>query len=133
MPTLRPVFRRLVPAAVLLCAVAASLRAFPAPKQQAEEPPATAPGSPAKPQGEGNYTFGVGYVLGIHVWRDPEMTRPNVMVRPDGRISLPLVGDVQAAGLTPPALSSIITQKLKDYVNDPHVTVIVEASNSDRR
>jgi polysaccharide export outer membrane protein len=121
----RTVLRRVILAAVFVCAAGGSLRAAPAPPREAA--PAAAPVDAGAA-----YTIGVGDVLGIHVWKDADVSRPSVMVRPDGRISLPLVGDVQAAGLAPSALSSIITQKLKDYVTDPHVTVIVEAINSYR-
>ena len=78
------------------------------------------------------YLIGIGDVLGVHVWRDPDLSRTGVMVRPDGRISLPLVGDVQAAGITGSTLSSMVSGMLKEYVNDPHVTVIIEAINSYR-
>jgi polysaccharide export outer membrane protein len=78
------------------------------------------------------YIVGIGDILGVHVWRDPDLSRQGVVVRPDGRISLPLVGDVQAAGLTATALSAIVTDKLKQYVNEPHVTVIIETINSYR-
>jgi len=123
---LRDIPRRVYLASALLCASGGSLFAAPAPAQE----PAKAV-APRETEGA-LYTIGVGDILGIHVWKDPDVSRPNVMVRPDGRISLPLVGDVQAAGLVPSALSSIITQKLKDYVTDPQVTVIVEAINSYR-
>jgi polysaccharide export outer membrane protein len=118
--------RLAVLAAALLCAAAGPSLAAPTPAREAE-----AAAAPAEPAGAA-YTIGVGDIIGIHVWKDPDVSRPNVMVRPDGRISLPLVGEVQAAGLAPSALSSIITLKLKDFVTDPHVTVIVEAINSYR-
>lgn len=122
----RDVLRRVVLAAALVCAAATSLPAAPR-DTPAREAPAT-----RSDVGGAQYMIGVGDILGIHVWKDADISRPSVMVRPDGRISLPLVGDVQAAGLAPSALSSIITEKLKDYVTDPHVTVIVEAINSYR-
>ena len=123
----RVVARRAGLAGVLVCA-AASLPVA-APK---ETPAHDAPAAAKADDGGALYTIGVGDILGIHVWRDADVSRPSVMVRPDGRISLPLVGDVMAAGLAPAALSSIITEKLREYVNDPHVTVIVEAINSYR-
>lgn len=82
--------------------------------------------------GQPAYVIGIGDVVGIHVWRDADLSRQGVVVRPDGRISLPLVGDVQAAGLTAPALSAIVGDRLKEYVNEPHVTVIIETINSYR-
>src|SRR5262245_30204507 len=126
----RDVSLRVVLAFSLFCASTGSLAAAPAPPK--EGAPAASPATTPADAGGAAYTIGVGDILGIHVWKDADVSRPQVMVRPDGRISLPLVGDVQAAGLTPSALSSIITQKLKDYVTDPHVTVIVEAINSYR-
>ena len=70
-------------------------------------------------------------VLEIHVWKEPELTR-KVLVRPDGRISFPLIQDLQAAGMTPGAIKQEIEQGLKKYIEVPNVTVIVEAIQSYR-
>jgi len=78
-----------------------------------------------------NYIIGAQDVLDISVWKEPDLTR-SVPVRPDGKISLPLLNDVQAAGLTPMKLSEEITTGLKKFVTDPQVTVIVSAINSQR-
>jgi polysaccharide biosynthesis/export protein len=78
-----------------------------------------------------NYVIGAQDVLDISVWKEPEVSRV-VPVRPDGRISLPLLNDVQAAGLTPAALAAQITDSLKKYVTNPQVTVIVTTINSQR-
>jgi len=78
-----------------------------------------------------NYIIGAQDVLDISVWKEPEVSRL-VPVRPDGRISLPLLNDVQAAGLTPSQLAEQITTSLKKFVTDPQVTVIVSAINSQR-
>src|ERR1700691_3129072 len=78
-----------------------------------------------------NYIIGPQDVLDISVWKEPEVSRV-VPVRPDGRISLPLLNDVQAAGLTPAALASQITESLKKYVTNPQVTVIITTINSQR-
>jgi polysaccharide export outer membrane protein len=78
-----------------------------------------------------NYTIGPQDVLDISVWKEPELTR-SVPVRPDGKISLPLLNDVQAAGLTPSELAAQITTNLKKFVTAPQVTVIVTAINSQR-
>lgn len=77
------------------------------------------------------YVIGADDVLNISVWKEPQITR-TVPVRPDGKISLPLLNDVQAAGLTPMQLSSLITKRLKKYLADPQVTVIVTQINSQR-
>src|ERR1700722_12077065 len=78
-----------------------------------------------------NYVIGDQDVLDISVWKEPEVSRV-VPVRPDGKISLPLLNDVQAAGLTPGALAQQITESLKKYVTNPQVTVIVTTINSQR-
>jgi len=70
-------------------------------------------------------------VLDINVWKEPDMTRI-VPVRPDGKISLPLIDDVQAAGWTPQQLASAVTEKLRKFVTEPQVAVIVTAINSQR-
>lgn len=78
-----------------------------------------------------NYIIGSQDVLDISVWKEPELTR-TVPVRPDGKISMPLLNDVQAEGLTPLQLSAAITTGLKKFVTDPQVTVIVTTINSQR-
>jgi polysaccharide export outer membrane protein len=80
---------------------------------------------------DANYVIGPADLLDISVWKEPELTR-TVPVRPDGRISLPLLNDVQAAGETPTQLATHVTESLKRYVTDPQVTVIVTAINSQR-
>ncbi len=70
------------------------------------------------------YQIGVGDSLRINVWRNAELSS-DVPVRPDGMISLPLVGDIQAAGRTTEELSEDLTVSLTDYVRNPQVTVIV--------
>lgn len=77
------------------------------------------------------YMIGPEDMLDISVWKEPDVSRV-VPVRPDGRISLPLINDVQAAGLSPQQLAVSVTEKLKKYLNDPQVTVIVTAINSQR-
>jgi polysaccharide export outer membrane protein len=78
-----------------------------------------------------NYVIGAQDVLDISVWKEPELTRA-VPVRPDGKISMPLLNDVQAAGRTPLELAADITAGLKKFVTDPQVTVIVSTINSQR-
>lgn len=77
------------------------------------------------------YVIGEEDVLSINVWKDPEVSR-TVPVRPDGKISLPLINDVQAAGLSPAQLGMAITEKLRKFMADPQVTVIVTQINSRR-
>jgi len=70
-------------------------------------------------------------MLDISVWKEPDMSK-TVPVRPDGKISLPLLNDIQAAGLTPTQLAENITEELKKLVKEPQVTVIVTQINSQR-
>lgn len=73
-----------------------------------------------------DYVIGPGDSLSIFVYRSPELSM-EVPVRPDGRISLPLVADIGASGLTPVELSRQLEEKLKEYVREPNVTVIVRS------
>lgn len=70
------------------------------------------------------YQLGVGDQIAIQVWKSPELSL-NVPVRPDGKVSVPLLGDVQASGQTAESLASEITRGLDRYIRDPQVTVIV--------
>jgi len=80
-----------------------------------------------------NDTFLIGDddVLTISVWKEPEISK-DVTVRSDGKISLPLAGELQAAGKTPPQLEQDITARLRGYIQDPEVTVIVKEINSQK-
>jgi len=78
-----------------------------------------------------SYLIGADDVLLVSVWKEPDLTM-TVPVRPDGNISLPLLNDVPAAGLSPRQLAASITEKLKKYVADPRVTVIVTQINSQK-
>lgn len=80
---------------------------------------------------DAEYKIGPQDVLRIDVWKETEVSRA-VPVRPDGKISLPLLNDVQAAGLTPMQLSGVIADGLKKYISDPQVTVSVSEINSRR-
>src|SRR5437899_6717678 len=85
----------------------------------------------AGPMDASRYIIGPEDSLQISVWKEPTLSG-NFPVRPDGMISLVLVGDLPAAGLTPMALSNDITQRLKKYIQDPVVTVSVLGVNSQR-
>jgi polysaccharide export outer membrane protein len=78
---------------------------------------------PAAPADTANYRIGPGDVLNVFVWHNTDLSA-QMPVRPDGRISLPLIGDIVAAGSTPTDLAAQIQDKLKSYVKDPLVTVI---------
>ena len=75
------------------------------------------------------YRIDVGDALEINVWKEPELTRQAV-VRLDGRITLPLIGDVIAAGSTPMELAKILEEKIGEIIEEPTVTVILTAANS---
>lgn len=77
------------------------------------------------------YKIGPQDVLRIDVWREDQLTR-TIPVRPDGKITLPLLNDVQAAGLTPMGLAEVIREQLKKYISNPQVTVSVTEINSRR-
>jgi len=114
-----------------LIALAIPARAQETPENQ--KPVKAAPAAvPAKPATDDpNYLIGAQDVLDISVWKEPEVSR-TVPVRPDGKISLPLLNDVQAAGLTPSQLAAQLTESLKKFVANPQVTVIVTTINSQR-
>jgi polysaccharide biosynthesis/export protein len=81
------------------------------------------------PMDRADYVIGAADLLRIHVWKNPELS-VDVPVRPDGKISVPLANDVQAAGLTATELKDVLTKALSDYVAAPDVTVIVGQINS---
>ena len=102
---------------------------------QARKVLATDPATSAKPDmsrtapANSSYVIGDNDVLSINVWNEPDL-KQLIPVRPDGKISLPLVGDIEAAGRTPSQLQNDITSKLHTYINHPDVTVIVQQINS---
>jgi polysaccharide export outer membrane protein len=80
---------------------------------------------------DASFVIGNDDLLAINVWKEPELTR-SIPVRLDGRISLPLVGEVQAAGRTPLQLEHDIAVKLRNYIDQPEVTVMIEKINSQK-
>jgi polysaccharide export outer membrane protein len=80
---------------------------------------------------DATYVIGPEDTLHIAVWKENDLTA-TLPVRPDGKISLPLLNDVQASGLTPQQLADSVTEKLRKYIADPRVTVVVTAINSKR-
>lgn len=84
----------------------------------------------AKPH-DASYVIGSSDTLAINVWKEPDVSR-TVPVRSDGKISLPLAGEIQAAGRTPLALEQEIASKLKSYISEPEVTVMVQQINSQK-
>jgi polysaccharide export outer membrane protein len=86
--------------------------------------PATTP--EAAPASQADYIIGAGDTLHVFVWKNPELTT-DVPVRPDGKITTPLVQDIQAQGKTPSALAADLRAALATYVQDPTVTVVVKS------
>lgn len=78
-----------------------------------------------------DYIIGPDDVLHVSVWKETDLTS-TLPVRPDGKISMPLLDDVQAAGLTPMQLANSLTEKLKKFMADPRVTVVVTQMNSQK-
>jgi polysaccharide export outer membrane protein len=78
-----------------------------------------------------SFVIGANDVLAINVWKEPDVSR-SVPVRSDGKISLPLAGEIQASGLTPLKLEQDIASKLQNYISEPEVTVIVQQINSQK-
>jgi len=101
-----------------------------APTQKAGAPGARTTG-PQVTANDAEYKIGAQDLLRIDVWKEDQLTRA-VPVRPDGKVTLPLLNDVQAAGLTPMQLATAIGEGLKKYINNPQVTVTVSEINSRR-
>ena len=113
--------------AVLAQAPAPALAANAAASAPAAAAAAIVPVRPATPNG---YVIGVDDVLSILFWRDKDLSAPEVTVRPDGKVTLPLLNDMQAAGLTPDQLRDAILVAAQKYVEDPNPTVIVKEIKS---
>ena len=99
---------------ILCLLLSRAAAALPDPQQTAKPPAQTA-----------DYVIGLEDVLSVNVWKEPELSVKEVVVRPDGKISLPLVSDIQASGLTPKELQSRIAERMKEFVAAPNVTVVV--------
>jgi polysaccharide biosynthesis/export protein len=111
-------------ACVLFAAVAGAQTSAPAPAQ-----PAAAQVAPTGVTPPAGYVIGPDDVLSIVIWREKEMSS-EVVVRPDGKISLPLVNELQAAGLTPDQLRAEVEKAASKWVKEPDATVIVKTINS---
>jgi len=89
--------------------------------------PRTLPPAPETEQQSAGYLIGPGDVLNIFVYRSPDLSQSDLPVRPDGRISMPLIPDIPAAGRLPTDLARDIEQRLRRYVHEPNVTVMVRS------
>jgi polysaccharide export outer membrane protein len=92
----------------------------------AAKPPITAPSAPLPP----DYVIGADDVLAVLFWRDKDMSVEQVVVRPDGMITLPLLNDLKAAGLTPDQFREDVMKAAAQYVEDPNVSIVVKQINS---
>jgi polysaccharide export outer membrane protein len=107
------------------------------PNQSPNQEPGDAAALPQPETSDSGKTRAHSFVIGnddllvVHVWKEPDVSR-SLPVRSDGRISLPLVGEVQAAGRTPLQLQEEIASKLEKYITNPQVTVIVQEINSEK-
>ena len=90
---------------------------------------ANQPTAPSAKRASDDYVIGPSDVLAINVWKDPELTR-SVPVRPDGKITMPLIGEMQVSGSTALDVQRMITQRLKEYIAKPEVSVIVQEMKS---
>ena len=114
--------------AMTLCAAKAQEATNPA-ATPAQKEPAAAQAPPANSSAKSavdsrTYVIGENDILDIDVWKEKELTR-SIPVRPDGKISLPLIGEIPASGMTPLQLQEDIARRLKDFLANPAVTVIV--------
>lgn len=99
-------------------------------KQSAEEAATWAARDANRPVMDDSYVIGPLDTLSVVVWREEGLTDKGALVRPDGMITLPLVGDIKASGKTPMQLAKEITEQLKKFVQDPSVTVSLDQMNS---
>jgi polysaccharide export outer membrane protein len=126
------------PGSLLAFAVLASALFCPAQEAGTPAGPAVASASPAtsRPSAQAtaariddSYMIGPGDVLTVAVWKEQALSG-NLLVRPDGMISMSLIGDIQASGLTPLQLADQIATRLKKFIQDPNVTVVISQIHS---
>ena len=117
--------------AILISSFALVLRAQTKLANTPSSPPDAVKAAAPPSTSSDEFVIGPGDVLAINVWKESDISKV-IPVRPDGRISLPLIGEVQSSGLTPKQLEAEITKRLKDYVADPSVTVVVQEIRSQK-
>ena len=113
----------------LLMTLSADAQQAASPASGDQAPPAAQPQAPPAQEADDQYIIRPADVLAINVWKETEISR-SVPVRSDGRISLPLIGDVQASGRTPRQLQDDISKKLASFISEPDVTVIVQETHA---
>lgn len=119
---------------LILALFLSSLCCYPQNNEPAAKPApaaaiASAASNPAAGRASDSYVIGPSDVLTVTVWKQPTLSG-NVLVRPDGMITVPLLGDVQASGMTPLHLADQISKKLQKYVQAPNVSVVVTEIHS---
>ena len=125
----------LVGSLVCVISIACELPAFAQAQTPPQQPPPTSAATPpavmrpANLAVPGNYVIGTDDLLGIVYWKDKDMST-DARVRPDGRISLPLINEVVAAGLTPEELQKRVTEESAKYMEDASITIVVREINS---
>ncbi len=118
--------------AILTLSSGLNAQAVPAAPQNTVKQGAPIPITPAATQPHDNtFIIGIDDVLAVNVWKEPDISR-SVPVRSDGKISLPLAGEIQASGQTPHQLEVAIGDKLKSFISEPEVTVIVQEIRSQK-
>ncbi len=125
---------------VLVVGVCVSVAAWGQSVPAGQQPPAASadnkgvenhPAGSQAAHSDDTYVIGANDVLAINVWKEPDVSR-SVPVRSDGKISLPLVGELQAGGQTPRQLEQEIAKRLQNFISEPEVTVIVTESKSQK-
>jgi polysaccharide export outer membrane protein len=124
LPTAGPIWAQVVAKPVISAPPAASSNPPAPPASTTAQPPAA-----SSVQVDANYVIGANDSLKVDVWQNPQLSAI-LPVRPDGKISLPLINDIQAAGYTPMQFAGILTDRFKQFVTDPLVNVTVMAVNS---
>jgi polysaccharide export outer membrane protein len=129
----KPLLKTVLVAAVVTVGMSAAYAQETKKETKTESKPASVSEKPASGQSvaqvDPDYVIGSEDLLMINVWREPEMSR-TVSVRPDGKITLPLIGDFEAAGATPKQLQDRLSKKLQTLVTNPEVSVIVQEIRS---
>jgi polysaccharide biosynthesis/export protein len=118
--------------AVTLCAAATAAQENSKSATAPDTTPGAKPTASQQSPADADYKIGPQDVLRVDVWKEPDISRTAIPVRPDGKISLPLLNDIQAAGLTSMQLAGVIRDGLTKYITSPQVTVTVTEINSRR-
>jgi len=120
---------------LILAAIVAATAVAPSAAQESESPPDAAPQSAPGQNTPGltrSLVLGAGDVVAISVWREPDVSAGSLVVRADGKITLPLIKEVFVAGLTPSQVEQTLEDKFSEFIRDPDVTVMVQQIKSQR-